>query len=180
MCIQSVLGDNRICNISQVLCQWFLLCYSLVFIKTLRPRQNGHHFADDILWYISLNGNALISIKIPMTFVPKDPITTFPALFQIMAWRRTDDKPLYEPMLINLPTLSEYRLRIVCWLYRVLCLSWDNSESTPERVCYKTKHMNSEHNCSGLQACQNALLSVIWGVFDKIKRLFCWLNAHSR
>ena len=40
-----------------------------------------------------------ILLKIPLTFVPKGPIHTIPALVQIMAWRRPDDKPLFEPML---------------------------------------------------------------------------------
>ena len=31
-------------------------------------------------------------------FVPKSPIDNSPALFQIMARRRIDDKPLSEPM----------------------------------------------------------------------------------
>ena len=33
------------------------------------------------------------------SFVPKRPINNIPELFQIMAWRRIGDKPLYEPML---------------------------------------------------------------------------------
>ena len=150
------------------------VCYSLESINALRPRHEGRNFADDILWSIFFNGNVRISIKISMPFVPKSQINNMPALFQIMAWQRTGDKPLYEPMLVDLPTLSEYRPRIGCWLYRVLCLSWDSSESTPKRVCYKTKHMNSVHKCSGqFSVCQNALPRVIWYVFNKIKDLFC-------
>ena len=33
--------------------------------------------------------------------VPKDPINTIPALFQIMAWRRQGDNPLSEAMLVS-------------------------------------------------------------------------------
>ena len=40
-----------------------------------------------------------IVIKISLKFVPKGPIDNIPALFQIMAWRLTGTKPLYEPML---------------------------------------------------------------------------------
>ena len=36
--------------------------------------------------------------------VPMGPINTIPALFQIMAWRRPGDKPLYEQILLSLPT----------------------------------------------------------------------------
>ena len=67
--------------------------------NTLRPRQNGRHFADDVFKCIFLNGNLWISIKISLKFVPKDPINNIPALVQIMAWRRTGDKPLSEPMM---------------------------------------------------------------------------------
>ena len=68
-------------------------------INTLRPRQNGRHFADDTFKRIFLNENNKISIKISLKFVPKGPINKIPALVQIMAWRRPGDKPLSEPML---------------------------------------------------------------------------------
>ena len=70
--------------------------------NTLRPRQNGRHFADDIFKCIFLNENVWISIKISLKFVPKGPINNIPALVQIMAWRRTGDKPLSEPMMTQL------------------------------------------------------------------------------
>ena len=43
-----------------------------------------------------------------MKFIPKGPINNIPSLAQIMAWRRSGDKPLSEPMLIILPTNIEY------------------------------------------------------------------------
>ena len=75
-----------------------------VGINTLRPRQDGRHFADDILKRIFLNENARIAIKISLKFVPKGPINSIPALVQIMAWRRPGDKPLSEPMMVCLLT----------------------------------------------------------------------------
>ena len=72
--------------------------------KTLRPRQNGRHFADDIFKCIFLNENVWIPIEISLKFVPKGPITNIPALVQIMAWRRPGDKPLSEPMMVSLAT----------------------------------------------------------------------------
>ena len=36
--------------------------------------------------------------------VPKGPINNVPALVQILAWRRTGDKPLFEPMMVSLLT----------------------------------------------------------------------------
>ena len=73
-------------------------------LNTLRPRQNGRHFADDIFKRIFLNENILIPIEISLKFVPKGPINNIPALVQIMAWRRPGDKPLSEPMMVNLTT----------------------------------------------------------------------------
>ena len=70
-------------------------------LNTLRPRQNGRRFADDTLKRIFLNENVRIWIKISLKFVPKGPINNNPALVQIMAWRRSGDKPLSEPMLVG-------------------------------------------------------------------------------
>ena len=70
-------------------------------INTLRPRQNGRHFADDIS---KCNFYVWISTKISLTFVLKGPINNIPALVQIMAWRRPGDKPLSEPMMVSLLT----------------------------------------------------------------------------
>ena len=59
--------------------------------NTLRPRQNGRHFVDDIFKCIFLNENVWIAIKISLKFVPKDSINNIPALVQIMAWQRAGD-----------------------------------------------------------------------------------------
>ena len=48
---------------------------------------------------ISLNENVWILMKIWLKFVLKGPISNIPALIQIMAWHRTGDKPLSEPMM---------------------------------------------------------------------------------
>ena len=44
------------------------------------------------------------TIIMSQKFVPKSPINNIPALVQIMAWRRSGDMPLYESMMISLPT----------------------------------------------------------------------------
>ena len=75
-----------------------------VLINSLRPSQNGRHFADDIFNSIFLNENVWTPIKISLKFVPKGLINNIPALVQIMAWRRPGDKPLSEPVAVNLPT----------------------------------------------------------------------------
>ena len=73
-------------------------------LNTLRPRQNGRHFADDIFKWIFLNENLWIPIKIVLKYVPQGPMNNIPALVQIMAWRRPGDKPLSGPMMVRLPT----------------------------------------------------------------------------
>ena len=75
-----------------------------IILNTLRPRQDGRHFADDIFKCLFLNENVWIPIKISLKFVPTGPINNIPAMVQIMAWRRPGDKPLSEPMVVSLPT----------------------------------------------------------------------------
>ena len=72
--------------------------------NTLRPRQNGHHFADDILKCISLNAYVSISIENSLNFVHMCPVNNIPASVQIMAWHRPGDKPLSESMMVRLST----------------------------------------------------------------------------
>ena len=73
-------------------------------INTLRPRQDGRHFADDIFTCIFFNENCCILIKFSLKYVRRGPIDNNPALVQIMAWRRSGDKPLSEPIVVSLPT----------------------------------------------------------------------------
>ena len=51
---------------------------------------------------IFLNENDRISIRISLKFVLRSPSDNKPALIQVMAWRRTGDKPLPELMLTQL------------------------------------------------------------------------------
>ena len=44
-----------------------------------------------------LNENILISMK----FIPKGPINNIRTVVQIMAWRRSGDNPLFEPMMVR-------------------------------------------------------------------------------
>ena len=62
---------------SHVLC-WGQMRKNL--INTLRPRQNGRHFPDDIFKWIFLNENLSILIDISLKFVPNGPINNIPAL----------------------------------------------------------------------------------------------------
>ena len=88
-------------------CTESLMCTYMLWdyiFNTLRPRQNGRHFADDISKCIFLNENVWIPIEISLKFVSKVPIDNILALVQIMAWRRPGDKPLSEPMMVRLPS----------------------------------------------------------------------------
>ena len=53
-------------------CSNHTLLYQL--FDTLRLRQNGHYFPDNVFKWIFLNENVWISIKISLHFVPKGPI----------------------------------------------------------------------------------------------------------
>ena len=68
------------------------------YINSSPPGQYGRHFPDDVLKCIFLNEEMCILIQISSKFVPKGPINNNPALDQIMAWHRSGDKPLSEPM----------------------------------------------------------------------------------
>ena len=46
-----------------------------------------------------MNEKLCIAIQIALTVVSKGPNDNKSALVQVMAWRRTDDMPLSEPML---------------------------------------------------------------------------------
>ena len=68
-------------------------------INSSSPGQNGHHFAVCICNCIFRNENFSILTQISLTFVPKGLIDNKAALVQVMAWRRTGDKPLPKLML---------------------------------------------------------------------------------
>ena len=72
--------------------------------NTLRLRQDGRLFADDVFKTIFFDENIWILTNSSLRFVPKGQINYIPALVQIMAWRRPSDKPLSEPTVVSLPT----------------------------------------------------------------------------
>ena len=57
-----------------------LTVMGIIYFNTLRPRQNGRHFPDDILKCIFLNENVWILIKISLKFIPKGPINIITTL----------------------------------------------------------------------------------------------------
>ena len=97
-------GLYRICDnchmlfFYKMLQQWLDMAWCQS-VNSLKPRQNRRYFADDVFKCNFLNGNVWIQIKISLKFVPKGPINNVSALVQIMAWHRTGNKPLSEPMM---------------------------------------------------------------------------------
>ena len=80
-----------------------LMALSLVYVLTHLPLDKmAAILAADNFKCIFLNGNDRIPIRISLKFVPISPIDNKAALVQVMAWRRTGDKPLSEP------TLTQY------------------------------------------------------------------------
>ena len=57
------------------------------------------HWSCRIFRCILLNEKFCILFQISPKYVPKSPIDNTSALVQVMAWRRTADKPLPEPMM---------------------------------------------------------------------------------
>ena len=87
----------------------------LIHFNSSLPEQDGRHFADNSFRCIFLNENDRIPIWISLKFVPTSPIDNKPALVQVMAWRRTGDKSLPEPLLtqFNDAYMRHYRGRWV-------------------------------------------------------------------
>ena len=126
--------------------------YENMFFNTLRPRQKGRHFADDIFKWIFLNENVWISIKIALKFVPRGLISNIPVFVQIMAWRRPGDKPLSEPMMVSL--LTHICVTRPQWVNT----TFDTDLSFNDRLCTKgysvliTMSVQHGNGCNIIQA----------------------------
>ena len=82
---------------------------------SLRPRQNGRHFPDDIFKCISLNENVWISIKISLNFIPRGPINNIPSLVRIMAWRRPAIIWANDGLFTDAYTRHSASMSYLCW-----------------------------------------------------------------
>ena len=75
-------------------------------LNTLRPRQNGCQFPNDIFKCTFVYETFWIWMKISLKYVLQGPIINIPALVQILAsalsWCWSCDKPLSESMMTNL------------------------------------------------------------------------------
>ena len=117
-------------------------------INTLRPRQNGRHFPDDIFKWIFLNENVWISINISLKFVPKGPINNNPTF----AWGRPGDKPFSEPMMarlsthicVNRPQSVKITNMYVC-LFVYICICCVYSQLNQTVVNFSYNHDSQTH-----------------------------------
>ena len=108
-------------GMSTQLCQWKML-----YINTLRPRQDSSHFPTDIFKYIFLNENVWIFVTISLKFVPKGSINNIPSLVQIMAWPWSGDKPLSGPILAFFIDAYMRHSASMSWVYPFICISEQN------------------------------------------------------
>ena len=131
-------------NLVLLLVDWLTAWSGFSMFNTLRQKQDGRHFPDDIFNCIFLNEKVWILIKISLKFVPKGPINNIPSLVQIMAWRRPGDKPLSEPMMVCLPThicvTRPQWVKLVLKLVQDWQLFWLKFELWPEPIL--TYHSN--------------------------------------
>ena len=94
-------------------------------------------------------------------FVPKGQIDNIPALVQMMVWRCPGDKPLSEPMMVNLPTH--------------ICITW------PQWVMDANKespwHQSLSRGCINLRPCNNmaGILQIAYLNATYWKKTFFWL-----
>ena len=86
-------------NAYSIGCSVTVLLISVIEAETKWPPFSRWHYQMDFF-----NENVRILIKISIKFLPNVPIKYIPSLVQIIAWRHPGDKPLSEPMMVNLLT----------------------------------------------------------------------------
>ena len=131
------------------------------WVNTLRPRQNGRLFADDIFACNSLNENVWISVKISLKFILNGSINNIPAFVQIMAWRRPGNKPISEPMIVRLPTH-------IC----VTRPRWVNTLRLTQNGRHFQIHFFNESHCISI------LISLMFVITDNKSALFQVMAWH--
>ena len=117
-------------------------------VNTLRLRQDGCQFPDDISKCIFLNENIWILFIISLKFVPEGSINHIPSLVQIMAWRWPGDKPLSEPLMVSL-------LMHICG-------------TRPQWVKQKSWHIHTCH-LNYFESTNKALIATTYGNFVRNK-----------
>ena len=160
---------------------WYWLCWTRIIrslhVNTLRSRQNGRHFADDIFKRIFFNENVWISIQISLKFIPKGSINKIPALFQVMAWRRSGDKPLFEPMMVILLThICVTRSQWVKFRHRRFAISVPRHYLNQWSVVVNWTLGERQRNLN-----QNTIITIhknVWKCLLQHGQHFIWFSTH--
>ena len=95
--IQLIFSENIVAFIIDAVVG--LILHPKIHINTIRPRQDSRRFADELFKCIFFFENCCILNKISLKYVRQGATDINSTLLQIMAWRRTGDKPLAEPMM---------------------------------------------------------------------------------
>ena len=141
-----------------------------LYINTLRPWQNGRHFADDLFKCNFLNENVWILIRFSLKSVPKVP-NYIPALVQIMAWYRPGTKPLSESMVARLLThicVTQPQRVNVTWL------SWHLKSQATWLFCSTAYTLQHQTCPSQHQRNIKALHSLQWVMDSPHKGTLIW------
>ena len=168
---------------------------TLLYINSLRPRQNGRHFADDVFKCIFLNENVWILLKISRKFVPKGPINNIPSLVQIMAWRRPGDKPLSESMMdsllthicvarpqwvnrnIRLTKHQKFCITVSLWENHLWWVDFPHKGPVMQKVfSYHNIIMDAAHTYSGSMGSLNVAYNVDRGKHYMDQLMVLWMN----
>ena len=140
-----------------------------MLFNSLRLRQNGRHFADNVFKCIFLNENVWISLKISMKFVPKGLINNISPLVQIMA---------FENIVCEMAAMTSHYLNqwwLVYWhIYALLGLDELINLYTPKKIMNNFRLISYQH-FNGLTFTKDSLfLSKSNGMTELFtKRLIC-------
>ena len=78
--------------------KWIIADHKKTALDSLRPRQNGCHFADDVFKFIILGDKISVWTNISLAFISKISSDDKPALAQVMPRRCASDEPLSESL----------------------------------------------------------------------------------
>ena len=156
-------------NKKKIYLQHYLQYYKHIFVNTLRARQNGRRFPDDILKWIFLNENVWISIRITLKFIPKILIHNWPS----------SDKLLSEPMMVNFTDAYMRQSASMSYLFSHCRLGCNGCIDKLEQhanwslsSCVKIM-IRPFINATYLRICK------IWKYLDDIFTTFCLLDGTS-
>ena len=126
-------------------------------------------------------------VKISIKYIPKGPINDIPSLVQIMAWRRSGDKPLSEPMAF----LDYWRIYAPLGLNELICfptlLSWEIQCSFFARSFHLRMRWTIVYSNRGIHTCTSVHCMLcdklkpnrdahLWGRFQGTLRELVWIT----